>query len=309
MSQQPDLPTHKSIQALLDIILPNAKSFTIHQVAGSYSNFTNLVKVEFATKETQSIVVRRYNQANGEIDEKARREFKALELLQKHGIPVPKPLYIDDDGSVLGSPGIVTAFVKGQQIELPTQAFEWGQVAAKTASMLARIHAVPFDKKIKPYLMDDTVEVAWFIKSSTIPEYMRADPDGEIVWHLVNDLLPKRQPTASVFCHTDYWSGNILWHDGEISAVVDWEEAAYGERGMDVAYCRMEYYLEGLEDAADTFLKVYEEKIGKPVKNLGLWELAASARPMTDLSGWFTRPHMEQRFRRFIANAKQRAER
>ena len=38
--------------------------------------------------------------------------------------------------------------------------------------------------------------------------------------------------------------------------------------------------------------------------DLPLFELAASARPMTDPDGWFTRPYMEKRFRRFVANAK-----
>jgi aminoglycoside phosphotransferase (APT) family kinase protein len=300
------MPTEESIQALLEILAPNSSGFSIHELSGSYSNHTHLVKIEFADKAPQQIVLRRYNETVGGYEEKAKREYKALELIHQHAVFAPKPLYIDENGQLLGSSGIVTEFVTGKQIEPPTDASKWGQKAKETATMLAQIHAIPYDDAIKPYLMDDTIEGAWFIKSGEIPDYMRADLDGEMVWHMVHDLLPKRHRVKSVFSHTDYWSGNILWHEGEISAVVDWEEAAYGDPAYDVAYCRMEYYLEGLDDAAEEFLRVYQQQTNRPLKNLGLWELAASVRPMTDPSGWFTRPFMEDRFRRFIANAKQR---
>jgi aminoglycoside phosphotransferase (APT) family kinase protein len=102
-------------------------------------------------------------------------------------------------------------------------------------------------------------------------------------------------------------SGNILWENDRISAIVDWEEAGYGDPGMDVAYCLMELYLEGMDTAAAEFLQAYEQEAGRPVANLAYWELAAAARPMIDIDGWITRPFMAERFRRFIANALKRA--
>ena len=89
-----------------------------------------------------------------------------------------------------------------------------------------------------------------------------------------------------------------------ISAVVDWEEAGYGDPAADVAYARMEYFLEGLPGAAETFLRVYLAETGWQLPNLAVCELTASVRPMTDPAGWFTRPHMEAPFRQFIADAK-----
>ena len=44
------------------------------------------------------------------------------------------------------------------------------------------------------------------------------------------------------------------------------------------------------------------------LQDLALFELAASARVMTDPPGWFTRPHMEERYRRFVAGAKRKAD-
>jgi aminoglycoside phosphotransferase (APT) family kinase protein len=101
--------------------------------------------------------------------------------------------------------------------------------------------------------------------------------------------------------------GNVLWEAGEISAVLDWEEAACGDPVIDVAYARMNMYLMGLPEAADEFLHAYEGETGHPVENLAIWEMAAAARPMDDLEAW----NMDQeiiagRFQRFMEEAIKR---
>ncbi len=301
------LPSAASIAAVLDSLGIEYHEFSVHSLPGTYSNFTHLVKVESEGQVTRKIVLRRYNPENYEEGhDKHACEFRALQILQSYGIPVPPPLLLDEDGSLMGLPGIVTAFVEGAQIEPPTEAPRWGAMAETNAQMLARIHQTPFYEADKRYLMDDNVEVAWFIKDGAIPDYMRADPDGDTVWHLVNEHWGKWASTESRFAHTDYWSGNILWQGDQISAVVDWEEAGYGHPAADVAYARMEYYLEGLPEAADVFLRAHEAETGWTLQDLALFELAACVRVMTDPPGWFTRPHMEERFRRFVAEAKRK---
>lgn len=306
MTQENDLPSQETVGRVLAVIAPSYAGFTVQSLAGSYSNHTYLVNVEFADRPAQRIVLRRYNEDNGDCPGKARREFHALAHLQTQNIPSPKPLYLDDDGKLLGSPGIITGFVTGRQIEVPDEPDRWASSIMLVAQMLARIHATPYDETLKPHLMDGNRGVTWFLGSGTVPRFMERYPGGAAVWQTVSDLLPGRTPVAPALLHIDYWSGNILWHEGQISAVVDWEEAAFGDPGIDVAYCRMQLYLEGLDEAADTFLRVYEQESGQKVANLGLWELAASARPMTDPEGWLERPFMRERFERFIADAKAR---
>lgn len=301
------LPSAARVRALLDALSLDKRTFSIHTLPSTFSNFTHLVNVELEDGSTRRIVLRRYNPANYDAGHnKHHCEFHALKLLHKQGIPVPRPLLLDETGELLGLPGIVTEYVEGTPIALPADAARWGEMAAKAARMLARIHQTPFSEADKRYLMDDDVEVAWFIKDGLIPDYMRADRDGLLVWHLVNDHWGRWTPTAPRFAHTDYWSGNILWRADEISAVVDWEEAGYGHPAADVAYCRMGYFIEGTPDAAETFLRVYEAAAGWALTDLPLFELAASARPMTDPADWFAYPYMEEGFRQFIAEAREK---
>ncbi len=75
--------------------------------------------------------------------------------------------------------------------------------------------------------------------------------------------------------------GNVRWHQGQMMAVFDWEEAGVGDPAIDRAYWRIDMFLSRMgKAAADERLAVYEHEIGRPVANLALWELAAVPRPI-----------------------------
>jgi aminoglycoside phosphotransferase (APT) family kinase protein len=286
----------------LDVIAPSSTFSAVRSLAGSYSNSTHLVKALAPGGARTWFVVRRY--VHGNRAQKARLEFRMLEFLQDTGVPAPVPLYLDAEGALLGVPGIVTSYVSGQQLELPSDhpsgPLDW---ARSLARMLVKIHSIACDRA-RSFLLDANSEATWFLRSGDVPDYMDAHPDGAMVWQTVHDLWPHIQPVEPALVHLDYWRGNLLWDQGRITAVVDWEEAAYGDPGIDVAYCYMELVIMGMMEAAQEFLRVYGAEMGQPIVNLGFWELAAAARPMTDIAGWITEPSKGQRFRHFIADAK-----
>jgi len=299
-------PSEKIVRGLLREISPGSVILGVDPLPGSYSNYTHLVKARSADGSVYCFVVRRYA-IFGDYDrgEKARREFRTLELLQGNDIPVPRPLYLDEDGMMLGTPGIVTGYVPGELVASPSDPPSW---ARSLATMLARIHSVPCDPTARRFLLDANAEASWFLRSGSVPEYMKAHPDGAQVWQAARDLWACLQQSPVGLVHIDYWSGNILWDEGRIAAVVDWEEAAYGDPGIDVAYCRMDMVLSGQGDAADEFLRAYEMEMGRRVANLALWELAAAARPMFHADGWITESPARERFSEFIAGARRRAD-
>lgn len=299
-----DRPSNEEIRELLEVIAPDSEFLTVDSLPGSYSNFTHLVNARTADGSLLQFVLRQYRVSEScARGEKARREFKTFELLQRHGLPAPQPLYLDEYGEVLEDPGIVTSYVTGTQIEAPGDPVQW---ARALAVMLARIHSIPGETAAGDFLLDANSEATWFLRSGSVPDYMAAHPDGVDVWRAVHDLLPHCKQVEPRLVHIDYWPGNILWDQGQISAIVDWEEAAYGDPGIDVAYCRMEMFLTGMGHVADEFLTAYEVETSRRVANLGFWELAAAARPMIRPEGRIAESPAKEEFRRFIAQAGRR---
>ena len=273
------------IVALFERVAPGSSLLNVELLAGSFSNHTHLVGARLPNGKPYKIVVRRYK-IFGDYDrgEKAHREFKTFELLNQHQVPAPQALLLDKTGEILGAPGIVTHFVEGSlMLAAPSDAMSW---ARKLARMLAKIHSIPWGKDEQKFLLKGNAEATWFLKYESAPKYMQDHPHGANLWQTLRELYPNIQAMPPSLLHIDYWSGNILWHKNEISAVLDWEEAAYGDPAIDVAYARMNMFLMDLPGAADEFLRVYEADMGCKIENLGFWELAASVRPMIDPIDW-----------------------
>jgi hypothetical protein len=68
----------------------------------------------------------------------------------------------------------------------------------------------------------------------------------------------------------------------------------------------MELIIDGMGDAAETFLRIYEAITGQVVANLGLCELAVAVQPMWQRAPFLTTSPYQERFRQFVATAKQR---
>ncbi len=293
-------PSSQKAQYLLDMLVPGSTLTAILPLAGSYTNLTHMLEAVDAEGKQQRLVIRSYVYGDPVI--KARVEYNALCHLQKYNVPAPSPLYLDEEGIFLVGPGIVISNVDGELIEDPSQHPSGGLVwAGEMARTLAQIHSVDC-APIHDLLLDANAEATWFLSGGKIPEYMRDHPDGVRVWHSIHDYMDKLEPVPKSLVHIDYWRGNVLWANGTISAVIDWEEAAYGDPAIDVGYCVMELAIMGMMEEATEFLRIYQSIQGQ-VKNLYFWALAATARPMYDIQGWITDSYKDARFRQFIASS------
>jgi len=291
------------VLALLEKVAPGSRLLSVSLLPGSFSNHTHVVEAGLPGDGKLKCVVRRY-QVFGDYDrgEKARREFKAFELMNRCGIPSPQPLLLDDTGALLGVPGIVTRFVPGTLLlTRPPDPLAW---AGKLAVMLARIHAIPLDEGSRGFLLDANAEASWFLGRKVPAAFLQNYPGGAELWQAASRRFPLLKAVPSALVHIDYWSGNILWEGNEISAVLDWEEAACGDPLIDVAYARLNMYLMELPEAADEFLRVYQAETGRAVENLAFWEMAAAVRPMDDPAAWdLDQAQRRENLRQFIAEA------
>jgi aminoglycoside phosphotransferase (APT) family kinase protein len=295
------LPEHATL-ALLGEMIPGSTLCAIRPVKGEFYNRQFYLDARSKEGEDLHFVVKLYQGESDFCVRRARAEDRALRWLHLHHRPVPEPVFLDDTGALLGGPGLVTRFLPGSPILDPPYPPDWGRQMALT---LASIHAYPCDASARAFLRDANREGLWFRRSGSIPAWMAADPDGWLVWEAIERLLPPREETLPRLCHTDFWGGNVLCLEGKITAVVDWEEAAYGDPGMDVAYCYMNLLLSGSDQdavpAAEEFLSTYISVTGGLVANLTLWKFAAAARPMLDPRDWWIdRSPWRERFRRYI---------
>jgi aminoglycoside phosphotransferase (APT) family kinase protein len=215
--------TQPTVQSLLHAIAPGSTLVSFQLLPGSFSNSTHLVEARLKDGSDLHCVVRRYA-VFGSYDrgEKARREYNTFASLHSAGLPAPEPLYLDDQGVLLGTPGIVTRLVPGRlMLEAPADALDW---ARKLAHTLAQIHKLACDAGLRAGLLDANAEATWFLKTGAPPPYMQSYPGGAELWQRLSELFPRLRPAPSGLVHIDYWAGNLLWHRNRISAVLDWRK-------------------------------------------------------------------------------------
>lgn len=302
MNDQNDLVSEQTANAVLNRLFPSSILKTITPLAGSFANATCLVTATSPDDSLIEIVIRRYAVfGNYDRGEKARREYRLYGLLDQSSVPVPEPLLLDDTGAVLDSPGIVTRYVRGLLDMTPANPLNFATAVART---LADIHRIPCDTFDRDFLLDAHSEALWFLKTEgAMPAYIAAHPRGAEVWSALKRLLPTIQTVPFGLVHMDYWSAQLLWENGQIVAVLDWEEVAYGDPVIDVAYCYMDMVLSGNAEAGAEFLSVYEQEMGRKLQNLEFWKLAAAVRPMVSPEGWVSESPAPERFSQFIDDA------
>ena len=102
-------------------------------------------------------------------------------------------------------------------------------------------------------------------RNDPLPEVFDYLPSGD-EWQALEAHLRGLQGTAYAgqpcLLHGDYWPENILWgENGEIAAVLDWEDAALGDPLSDVAACRVELRYKFGVDAMGRFTRAYEQRL------------------------------------------------
>jgi aminoglycoside phosphotransferase (APT) family kinase protein len=232
-----------------------------------------------------------------------KREFEIMDAVQGL-IPAPKPLWMDEDGSIFGRPAAIMSFVGG--VTKPSDAGL--KVSGLGASLGPRLRAAlkgPFlDNLVKLHALD------W--QSADIPSFAApaADPKQAARWSLnywkqlwaldgiehvpimsyATQWLTDNMPDADelVMTHCDYRTGNYLFNEatGEITAVLDWEMARIGDYHEDLGWILIQIFgtFENGEFRAsdlygrEEFITAYEAASGRVVnrKTLHYYDVMSS---------------------------------
>lgn len=220
---------------------------TVAQVrlAGEGMSDTTLL-VDLA--DGRELVVRAHRDVvGGSGDQSPEQHFAILRALNPvDEVPSPEALHFEPDPELLGAPFLVTGRLPGHAV------VPWsrdgrrflneagaGPAGRELFEILARIHAVD------PSGLGDVLHTpgpgtapaehsvgllrAAIERDAGGPEPVLADALG---W-LENHLPECEQPGL---VHGDYRAGNLLFHEGHISGVLDWEFAHAGDPTRDIAW-------------------------------------------------------------------------
>jgi len=222
------------------------------------------------------------------------REYRLLSALHPLGFPVPEPLAICDDPSVIGAMFYVMEMAKGRpyadgalpDFDPPTRRRMYEQLV----DTLAELHNVdPVAAGLgdfgRPGNYFERQVARWtrqYRDSET--EYL---PEMERLIAFLPETVPEQSRTSVV--HGDYRIDNVVYDgDGTLTAVLDWELSTLGDPLADFSYLAMQWEmpadgaagLAGLDLPAlgiptlAEILDRYAERSGVPVADKLDWYFA-----------------------------------
>jgi aminoglycoside phosphotransferase (APT) family kinase protein len=222
-----------------------------------------------------TLVLRQYGTANLRSDpHSAETEYQLLKQLSAAGLPVPRPYLADESGTIVPGPCLLMEYIEGGRVDKPA---DLASFTRQFAAALAALHDCSITRADVPFLPDIGVSVRAelaagphtsddVIPESAIRQALRAD------W-------PPPQVTDPVVLHGDYWPGNALWRDGQLTGIIDWEDAAFGDPLADVAIARLEIAWQSGTAAMDMFTHEYLRlRPASGTATLPLWDLRTALR-------------------------------
>jgi aminoglycoside phosphotransferase (APT) family kinase protein len=167
--------------------------------------------------------------------EKAQREAAVQEFVAHRGYPALKPLATEVSDEGIGLPFMIMRRVEGGTLldAITKRPWRARRLLAGMADLHVRLHQLPVDgcpltreRPLVDIKLEDARELIDKMNASHMEEGFRWIEERK---QFVLDEDP-------VLCHNDFHPLNILLEaDGETMAVIDWPDAALGDRHCDVA--------------------------------------------------------------------------
>lgn len=215
-------------------------------------------------------------------------EYALLEQLCQRELPVPAPCFVDLEGDWLGAPGFVMEMVEGVST---VEASSLPEAIDEMAQVLAQLHALDLEGFMSVALppREDPVEGALI--------YLPQRPEHAEVRGALQMIGRSRSRHKLALLHGDFWPGNLLWREGAIVAVLDWEDAAIGDPLSDLAGARVELLWRYGQDAMEAFTEAYLRRAKLDLYELPIWELYVASAGAASMSQWGLSSSTEQRMR------------
>ena len=244
MPREYEPPTPEILQWVAHHVHPRAQVTAVAPLPGGLTADMDRVTIDSPTGLTD-VVLRRWPSEDWAHD-LVTREASALAAVRGHGVPAPQLLAMDENGVETGVRCTLTSALTGQPDLSPADMRSWlGQLATTQAA----IHAVPDHPQTRwDGWYDDGAPLDW-LADRGLRDAAREAASGPLV-------------EEKVLVHGDYQHFNVLWCEDRLSGVVDWPNAATGNRGSDVGHCRLNLAVLFDTKTAGDYLVMYERAAG-----------------------------------------------
>ncbi len=247
---------------------PDIVATDVQPLAGGMSKDTILFTLKGHPHFAGELVMRKDLRENS-MDASATDEFPLIRAVHGAGVLAPVPLWAEPDAKTLGTPFIVVRRAPGA-VALSQDFSDAGvrrRICERLVAGMLMIHGVPLRS------LDFTPRT----QGTTIREHLRGhlaylhdfwlqkrqEPslNIDIMFAWLHANLPPEEGLPPTLVHGDYGFHNLMLHEGELSAILDWEFAHVGDPAEDVNYCRqfVEQHLPWEE-----FLGIYTQAGGRP---------------------------------------------
>jgi aminoglycoside phosphotransferase (APT) family kinase protein len=205
-------------------------------------------------------------------------ELAALRLADRHGLPAPRILAVDETGATAGTFAVLETVVSGHSripaMGPPERLAAMGKVAAT-------IHNTPMAATPELPLRTRPISATDFAamrREGTDPTTPLLDAAQAFVGGLTGPA------GETVFVHGDLWQGNIMWVGDAITGLLDWDMAGVGHPGVDLSSLRLDAALMFGLDAADPVRAAWEDASGRPAGDLPYWDAVAALNQPGDMA-------------------------
>jgi aminoglycoside phosphotransferase (APT) family kinase protein len=261
-----------------------AHVFAQRPMTGGSSAIMTAIDLELENGEKTTVILRQCGGANLAADpHAAHTEFQLLRALSERGLPVPRALYVDESLELIDAPFLIISHLDGRPDYAPTDPVH---AARQMAGFLAGLHTIDVESDDLAFVVRPVDGPGYLeIERSALPEvFLRGHDLLEAAWPPGNSNRP-------CLLHGDLWPGNMLWQDGELTAVVDWEDASVGDPMVDLAIAGVDMSWSFGFEAMELFTTSYAELTGFDLSALPLWDLRAVLRQVPHAAdyaeGWW----------------------
>lgn len=172
-------------------------------------------------------------------------EALGCRLMENSGLPVPRLIASDPDGSQSGAYANLTSWLPGR-VRLDPLSLSAIDELAKIAVIIHGAH-VDDDHRPRPY-------VFWVPDDLHVPTWTSRPQ----LWQRAIELFDRDPPpTKQGLVHCDFHPGNILWEGDRITGVIDWAETSWGPADLDVMHSRANFAILHDFDSAVAFSDAY----------------------------------------------------